>query len=109
MKKEFREHPPAYYSGYKLDVKNDQQSRFIALHVCLYWGIGVFAINDGDIVDVMCYSEEMYDILNLKQKTTDQIINDKINFINLFIEQRNLTVNYHLIKNDNNPASELVR
>ena len=109
MKKEFREHPPAYYSGYKLDVKNDQQSRFIALHVGLYWGIGVFAINDGDIVDVMCYSEEMYDILNLKKKTTDQIINDKINFINLFIEQRNLTVNYHLIKNDNNPASELVR
>ena len=109
IKKEFREHPPAYYSGYKLDVKNDEQSKFIALHVGLYWGIGVFIIKDGDIVDVMCYSKKMYDILRSKHKTTDQIISDKINFINLFIEQRKLVVNYHLIDDDNNPASELIR
>ena len=109
IKKEFREHPPAYYSGYKLDVKNDEQSKFIALHVGLYWGIGVFIIKDGDIVDVMCYSKKMYDILSLKHKTSDQIINDKINFINLFIEQRKLIINYHLIDGDNNPASELIR
>ena len=109
IKKEFREHPPAYYSGYKLDVKNDEQSKFIALHVGLYWGIGVFIIKDGDIVDVMCYSKKMYDILSLKHKTSDQIINDKINFINLFIEQRKLIVNYHLIDDSNNPASELIR
>ena len=109
IKKEFRVHPPAYYSGYKLDVKNDAQSKFIALHVGLYWGIGVFIIHDGDMVDVMCDSKEMYDILNSKQETTDQIINDKINFINLFIEQRKLIVNYHLIDENNNPASELIR
>jgi len=108
-RKEFRVHPPAYYSGYKLDVKNDEQSRFIALHVGLYWGIGVFVIQDGDTVDVMCYSQEMYDIINSKKETTDQIINDKIHFTNLFIEQRKLIVNYHLIKNDDNPASELIR
>ena len=109
IKKEFRVHPPAYYSGYKLDVKNDNQSKFIALHVGLYWGIGVFVIHDGDIVDVMCDSKEMYDILNSKKETSDQIINDKINFINLFIEQRKLIVNYHLIGDDDNPASELIR
>ena len=109
IKREFREHPPAYYSGYKLDVKNDDQSKFIALHVGLYWGIGVFIIKDGDVVDVMCDSTKMYGILTLNHKVDDQIINDKINFINLFIEQRKLTVNYHLIDNDNNPASELIR
>ena len=109
IKKEFREHPPAYYSGYKLDVKNDEQSKFIALHVGLYWGIGVFIIKDGDIVDVMCYSKKMHDILSLKHKTSDQIINDKINFINLFIEQRKLIVKYHLINENSNPASELIR
>ena len=109
IKKEFREHPPAYYSGYKLDVKNDEQSKFIALHVGLYWGIGVFIIKDGDVVDVMCDSKKMYAILSSNDKTTDQIINDKINFINLFIEQRKLIVNYHLIDSDNNPASELIR
>ena len=109
VKKEFREHPPAYYSGYKLDVKNDEQSKFIALHVGLYWGIGVFVIQDGDTIDVMCDSKKMYDIMNSNKETSDQIISDKIHFTNLFIEQRNLIVNYHLIKNDENLASELIR
>ena len=109
IKKEFRVHPPAYYSGYKLDVKNDEQSKFIALHVGLYWGIGVYVISDGDTIDVMCDSKKMYDILNSKKETTDQIINDKINFINLFIEQRKLVVNYHLIDSEKNIASELIR
>ena len=109
VKKEFRIHPPAYYSGYKLDVKNDEQSKFIALHVGLYWGIGVFIIKDGDIVDVMCDSKKMYDIMNSKRETADPIINDKIHFTNLFIEQRKLIVNYHLIDSDKNPASELIR
>ena len=109
IKKEFREHPPAYYSGYKLDVKNDEQSKFIALHVGLYWGIGVFVIKDGDTVNVMCDSKKMYDILNSKERTSDQIINDKINFIKLFIEQRKLVINYHLIDIDKNLASELIR
>ena len=63
-KKEFRVHPPAYYSGYKIDVQNDEQSKFIALHVGLYWGIGVFIIHDGDVIDVMCDSKKMYDIMN---------------------------------------------
>ena len=109
IRKEFRIHPPAYYSGYKLDVKNDDQSKFIALHVGIYWGIGVFVIKDGDTVDVMCDSKKMYDIMNLKEETIDQIINDKIHFTNLFIKQRKLIVNYHLIDSDKNPASKLIR
>ena len=109
VKKEFREHPPAYYSGYKLDVKNDEQSKFIALHVGLYWGICVFIIHDGDVIDVMCDSKKMYDVMNSDKETADPLINDKIHFTNLFIEQRKLIVNYHLIDEKNNPASELIR
>ena len=102
-------HPPAYNSGYKLDVKNDEQSKFIALHAGIYWSVGVYIIKDGDTVNVMCDSKKMYDILSSKHKISDQIINDKIHFINLFIEQRKLIVNYHLINENNNPASELIR
>ena len=108
-KKEFRVHPPAYYSGYKLDVQNDEQSKFIALHVGLYWGIGVFIIHDGDVIDVMCDSKKMNDIMNSDKETADPLIIDKIHFTNLFIEQRKLIVNYHLIDEKNNPASELIR
>ena len=107
--KEFRTHPPAYNSGYKLDVKNDEQSKFIALHAGIYWSVGVYIIKDGDTVNVMCDSKKMYDILNSNHKISDQIINDKIHFINLFIEQRKLIVNYHLIDEDSNLASELIR
>ena len=102
-------HPPAYASGYKLDVKNDEQSKFIALHAGIYWSVGVYTIKDGDTVDVMCDSKKMYDILSSKHKISDQIINDKIHFINLFIEQRKLVVNYHLIDSNKNPASDLIR
>ena len=109
IKKEFRVHPPAYNSGYKLDVKNEEQSKFIAFHAGIYWSVGVYTIKDGDIVNVMCDSKKMYDILSSDHKIFDQIINDKINFINLFIKQRKLVVNYHLIDSDKNLASELIR
>ena len=109
IKKEFRVHPPAYNSGYKLDIKNEEQSKFIALHAGIYWSVGVYTIKDGDTVDVMCDSKKMYDILSLKHEISDQIINDKIHFTNLFIKQRKLIVNYYLISNDENPASEIIR
>ena len=107
--KEFRTHPAPYQSGYKLDVKNDEQSKFIASHAGIYWSVGVYIIKDGDTVNVMCDSKKMYDILGSKHKISDQIINDKIHFINLFIEQRKLVVNYHLIDSEKNLASELIR
>ena len=109
IKKEFRVHPPAYNSGYKLDVKNEEQSKFIAFHAGIYWSVGVYTIKDGDRVNVMCDSKKMYDILSSDHKIFDQIINDKIHFINLFIKQRKLVVNYHLIDSDKNLASELIR
>ena len=109
IKKEFRVHPPAYNSGYKMDVKNEEQSKFIALHAGIYWSVGVYTIKDGDTVNVMCDSKKMYDILSLKHEISDQIINDKIHFINHFIKQRKLIVNYYLIDSDKNLASELIR
>ena len=59
-----RVHPPAYLSGGKLDVSNTEESKFIALHVGIYWGLGVFIIKDYDVVNVMCDSNEMYEIMN---------------------------------------------
>ena len=99
-------HPPAYTSGYKMDVKNDEQSKFIALHAGIYWGIGVYAIKDGDTVDVMCDSKKMYDILSSKHKISDQIINDKIHFINQLVDHRNLKLEYRLIGPTKNIATE---
>jgi len=105
---QIRAHPPAYLSGGKLDVKDKQQSKCIAIHVGIYWGLGVFIIKDSDIVNVMCDSEETYDIMSKNCKIDDQIINDKIYFINQLTEHRNLKINYEIIKSESNLATELL-
>jgi len=103
---QIREHPPAYLSGGKLEIKNNEESRFVALHVGIYWGLGVFIIKDFDKIDVMCDSKEMYEILIQQHKTLNQIIDDKIHFINQLVEHRNLKLEYRLIEPTKNIATE---
>ena len=101
---QIREHPPAYLSGGKLDIKNKEESRFVALHVGIYWGLGVFIIKDFDKIHVMCDSKEMYENLIHQHKTLNQIIDDKIHFINQLVGHRNLKLEYHLIETTKNIA-----
>jgi len=103
---QIREHPPAYLSGGKLEIKNNGESRFVALHVGIYWGLGVFIIKDFDKIHVMCDSKEMYEILIQQYKTENQIIDDKIHFINQLVGHRNLKLEYRLINPTNNIATE---
>ena len=103
---QIREHPPAYLSGGKLDIKTDEESKFVALHVGIYWGLGVFIIKDFDKVHVMCDSKEMYEILIQQRKTLDQLIGDKIHFINQLVGHRNLKLEYHLMDPTKNIATE---
>ena len=101
-----RVHPPAYLSGGKLDVSNTEESKFIALHVGIYWGLGVFIIKDYDVVNVMCDSNEMYEILIKKIVTDSQLINDKIYFINQLTNHRNLKIKYQFIESEKNLAAK---
>jgi len=103
---QIREHPPAYLSGGKLEIQNKEESRFVALHAGIYWGLGVFIIKDFDKIHVMCDSKEMYEILIQQHKTLNQIIDDKIHFINQLVDHRNLKLEYHLIEPTKNIATE---
>jgi len=103
---QIREHPAAYLSGGKLDIKNKEESRFVALHVGINWGLGVFIIIDFDKIHVMCDSKEMYEILIQQCKTENQINDDKINFINQLVGHRNLKLEYRLKNPTNNIATE---
>jgi len=103
---QIREHPPAYLSGGKLDIKTNEESKFVALHVGIYWGLGVFTIKDFDKVHVMCDSKEMYEILIQQRKTLDRLIDDKIHFINQLVGHRNLKLEYHLMDPTKNIATE---
>ena len=68
--------------------------------------VSIDKVVDGDTIDVMCDSKKMYDILNSKNKTSDQIINDKIHFINQLTDHRNLKIMYKMIKPKNNLATK---
>jgi len=103
---QIREHPAAYHSGGILDIKNIEDSRFVALHVGIYWGLGVFIIIDFDKIHVMCDSKEMYEILIQQHKTSNQIIDDKIHFINQLVGHRNLKLEYCLVDPTKNIATE---
>ena len=105
---QIRTHPAPYLSGGKLNVKNDEESKFIAVHVGIYWGLGVYIIKNFDEVNIMCDSKQMYDIFTQKKRVENQIINDKIFFINQLTTQRNLKINYLFIKSNKNLATKLL-
>ena len=54
----------------------------------------------------MCDSNETYEILHNNTSTDNQIINDKIHFINQLTDHRNLKIMYKMIKPKNNLATK---
>ena len=102
LAEQIRTHPPAYLSGGKLDVKATEESKFIALHVGIYWGLGVHIIKDNDQINVMCDSKMMYETFTEGKKSDNQIINDKIHFINQLTEIRKLKMKFQLIDTKEN-------
>ena len=103
---QIREHPPAFRSGGKLDIKNNEESRFVALHVGIYWGLGVNIIKNNDVVNVMCDSKIMFEIMTGAKKIDNDIINDKVYFINQLTNLRKLKLNYQLIESKENIATK---
>tara|TARA_B110001454_G_scaffold14193_1_gene12858 strand:- start:1592 stop:2032 length:441 start_codon:yes stop_codon:yes gene_type:complete len=103
---QIREHPPAFRSGGKLNIKNDEESRFVALHIGIYWGLGVNIIKDNDELNVMCDSDIMFGIMTKDEKSDNQIINDKVYFINQLTNLRRLKINYQLIESEKNIATK---
>ncbi len=100
---QFREHAEIY-----LDKVNLEQSKYVALHVGLFWGIGTFTIKNNDTIKIMIDSKSMYDNLANNLGTYDQFINIKKDYIKKLIEQRKLKVSYHIIDSKENSATKLI-
>ena len=79
------------------------QSRYIALHVGLFWSIGTFHIRDYDSIDVMLYDEKMFNQITSQIRLEDEFIKTRTRFINQFIKQRNLSIQY-ILAAGTNPA-----
>lgn len=99
-----REHADLY-----VDRVTDEQSKYIALHVGIFWCIGTFRIKNGDTVNVMLDLKSMYEHLANKSKIFDDFIEARTDFINQLIAQRKLDIHYQLIDSKENLASELLK
>lgn len=86
-----REHAEIY-----LDKVTNQQSKYIGLHIGLFWGIGTFIIKNGDIVKITTDDKAIFDHLISNQKSDDEFIEKRTFFIRQLIEQRKLKIKYDL-------------
>ncbi len=96
-----REHAEIY-----LDKVTNQQSKYIGLHIGLFWGIGTFIIKNEDIVKITTDDKTVYDHLISNQKSDDTFIEKRTFFIRQLIEQRKLKINYDLTESEKNLAAK---
>ena len=101
--KEERTHVEEY-----ADKVTDEQSKYITLHVGIFWGIGRYIIKNEDIVDVMLDSKTMYEHLQNNAEISDEFIEKRTWFYKELINQRKLKIRYHLIEHKENLASKLL-
>jgi len=90
---------------YKNKVTN-LQSKYIALHVGLFWGVGVFIIKNNDIIKIKLDEKIMYDHFTSNSKIEDEFIEKRIQFIKQLIEQRKMNIEFQIIDANKNLAKK---
>ena len=103
LKKQTRDHAEIYFDKVSLE-----QSKYIALHVGIFWCIGVFIIKNGDVVNIMTNTNSIYEHLNNNKEQKDPFIINRARFIQQLINQRELKIKFHKIQNEENIASHLL-
>jgi hypothetical protein len=92
---------------YKNKISN-LQSKYVALHIGLFWGIGVFKIKNEDVVKIKLDEKIMYNQLNADLKIEDEFIVNRIKFIKQLTIQRKLKIQFELIKQKDNLAKKIL-
>ena len=80
------------------------QSKYIALHVGLFWGIGVFIIKNEDHLKIKLDEKIMYGQFTSNSKIEDELIEKRMQFIKQLMNQRKLQTELELIDTDENLA-----
>ncbi len=94
--------------GIYLDKVTNRQSKYMGLHVGLFWGIGTFIIKNQDVVKIAIDDNSIFEHLSTNQKSHDEFIEKRACFIRQLIEQRKLKVHYELITADKNLAAKKI-
>lgn len=79
----------------------------MAIHVGLFWGIGVFAIRGGDTVEVALDDMETASYVT-SGISADGFISHRLDMIKLLSDQRNITLEVLRISPSDNAATPLM-
>ena len=93
---------------YKNKISN-LQSKYVALHIGLFWGIGVFKIKNEDKVKIKLDEKTMFDQLSTDLKIKDEFIANRIKFIKQLTIQRKLKIQFELIEQKDNLANKILK
>lgn len=85
---------------------NSRQSKFIALHVGLFWAIGTFTIKNEDDVKIKLDDKTMYEQMTSKVESKDELIKNRIHFIKMLILQRKLKIQFELTQPNQNDEKD---
>ncbi|MHB8601441.1 MAG: hypothetical protein ACYC6W_06860 [Nitrosotalea sp.] len=96
------------HAEYFYNIVTPEQSKYVALHVGIFWGIGRFIVKNGDMVKVMLDQKSMFDRLVKNKPTDDIFIETRVKFIDQIIRQRDLDVRYQMVDPSENKASKLL-
>ena len=92
---------------YKNKISN-LQSKYVALHIGLFWGIGVFRIKNEDVIKIKLDEKTMFNQLSLDLKIEDKFIVNRIKFIKQLTVQRKLKIQFELIDQKDNLANKIL-
>ncbi len=85
------------------------QSKYVALHIGLFWGIGVFKIKNEDKVKIKLDEKTMFEQLSTGLKLKDEFIANRIKFIKQLTMQRKLKIQFEMIKQKDNMANKILK
>jgi len=88
---------------YKDKVTN-LQSKYVALHIGLFWGIGTFIIKNEDMIKIKLDDKVMFEQFLTESKIKDDFIENRMKFIKQLIAQRKLKIKFEKIRYDQNIA-----
>ncbi len=90
------------------DKVTSLQSKYIALHVGLFWGVGNFIIKNEDVIKIKLDEKMIYDQFISNIEIKDEFIEKRIQFIRQLIEQRKLKIEFEMIETDKNLARKSI-
>lgn len=90
------------------DKMTNLQSKYVALHIGLFWGIGVFIIKNQDSIKIKLDDKIMFNQFTTNTKIEDEFIQKRIQFITQLIKQRKLEIQFELISTEENLAKNKI-